>query len=361
MKMPAAMQNFEYLGAASDLQYSLAESFASQAFAQATNKNSGQAFTRFGPAVLRIETCGAALTRLALDPLRHAMEEFAERVDLRLVMIDAKESGFDATILDDLALANQTSRSDRRDALGSAPLVDPNWNTRCFIGTRQRHAVVWFTDAAAAPEWVIYDQIRNALHWTSFGGAFGLFHAAALRFEDVGCLIAGKSGSGKSTITAAAISYGFQSAGDDFVLVDLASVPRAHAIFDTIKLRENSLARFPNYQPFVRNPERRPEEKGTFHLLDAAPENLVSGFALHVILHARLVGEPQSRIVKSSAAAAFLALAPSSLLLLRTQRKRVSAKCAELVSRLPAYEFQIGTDVNAAAAELASFMRGFRP
>jgi hypothetical protein len=357
MSFGPGMQNSEGLGGASDLQFNLAERLAIKVAAQAKDNSSRQALTRFGPALLRIQTCGVALATRALDPLRHAMTESTERVDLHLIMIDAKETGVDATIFDNLALANTLTRSDRRDALGSAPLVDPNWTTRCFISKEKRRAIVWFTDAAAAPEWVIYDQIRNALHWTSFEHDFGLFHAAALQFEDVGCLIAGKSGSGKSTLTAAAIAHGFHSAGDDFVLVDLASAPRAHPIFDTVKLREDSLAQFLKYRALVRNPERQREEKATLHLSDVAPDNPVSEFALHAILHARLARESQSRIVKSSAAAAYLSLAPSSLLLLRTQSKRVSAKCAKLISRLPTYEFQIGTDVNAAAVELASFMR----
>jgi hypothetical protein len=296
------------------------------------------------------------LTQRALKPLRHAAIEFAERIDLRLELLDAKEAGFDVTKLDWPAGCPGTNNDYRRDALGRTQMVDANWSTRSFVDAEKRRAIIWFTDASAAPDWVLHDQVRNALHWAAFRGHFGLFHAAALRFDNVGCLIAGKSGSGKSTLTAAAVDRGFQTAGDDFVLIDVASTPRAYAIFDTIRLYDASLAQFQRYQPYVTNKERRAEDKNSFHLLDVAPEYLASGFPLHVVLHAALVEEPQSRIVKSTAAAAFLSLAPSSLLLLRTQNKRVSANCARLLAQIPAYEFQIGNDVQAAADELAAFL-----
>ena len=73
-----------------------------------------------------------------------------------------------------------------------------------------------------------------------------MFHAAALRYGGIGCLITGKSGSGKSTMTAAAVSRGFETAGDDFVLIETEGTPRAHAVFDTIKLDEHGLTEFRN-------------------------------------------------------------------------------------------------------------------
>jgi hypothetical protein len=44
-------------------------------------------------------------------------------------------------------------------------------------------------------------------------------------------------------------------------------------------------------------------------------------------------------------------------LLLRAQAKQVSANCAILVSRLGAYAFEIGTDIDAAVGELTEFMQ----
>src|SRR5262249_12682263 len=199
--------------------------------------------------------------------------------------------------------------------------------------------------------------IRNALHWLSFRYDFGMFHAAALRHGSTGCLVTGKSGSGKSTITAAAVANGFGSAGDDFVLIETAPMPRAHAVFDTLKLDEKSLSTFPLYGPYIRNGTRQPGDKAIVHLYDCAPDRIATGFPLHAILHARITGERESRIKPSAPGSAFLALAPSTLFLLRAQSNEVSKKCASLVGQLSAYAFDIGTDLEAAVAELAAFMQ----
>ena len=338
-----------------------ADDFMSRVLVRASRGTNGQTKAAFGPTTVKIEVCGTVLARLALDPLRHAAIGAGLPTDFLLVMVDGKETGIDSPALDRFA-TRHSGREHLADigSRRSSLTVNEDWNTRCLIDENRRHAIVWFADAARIPEWVVYDQIRNVLHWLSYESNFGLFHAAALRFEGVGCLIAGKSGSGKSTITAAAIAQGFDTAGDDFVLVESTSVPVAHAIFDTIKLDDKSLARFPKFRPFICNPGRRADEKAIVHLFDVGRDRIASGFPLHVILRAQLTGERHSRIVRSEPSDAFRALAPSSLLLLRTQGKQVSANCATLVGCLGTYVFEIGTDVDAAVAELGGFMRGLK-
>ena len=338
-----------------DTRFQLTDDFALRVLTYARQNATGKTNAAFGPATLRIEVCGTILSSIALDPLRHAATSSTTPADFQLVMIDGKDTGIDGPALDGLALFhNGREHRIKIDARRSALTVNEEWNTCCLIDADKRLAIVWFGDAATIPEWVIYDQIRNALHWLSYERNFGLFHAAALRLGAVGCLITGKSGSGKSTITAAAITHGFDTAGDDFVLIETTTVPRVHAVFDTVKLDDKGLARFSQFEPFIRNPRRG--DKAIVHLFDSNRARIASGFPLHVILHAHLTGAQQSRIVRSAPSDVFRALAPSSLFLLRAQGKQVAANCAMLVGRLGTYAFEIGTDIEAAVAELTGFM-----
>jgi hypothetical protein len=353
------MNSLEQSEVGVDTEFPPTADFALRVLAYTRQNATGKISAAFGPAKLRIETCGKVLSSIALDPLRHAAT--SSPADFKLVMIDGKETGIEGPALDGLGTFHEgREHRIKIDSRRSALTVNEEWNTRSFIDADKRHAIVWVGNAAAVPEWVIYDQIRNALHWLSHNRNFGLFHAAALRLGATGCLITGKSGSGKSTITAAAVANGFDTAGDDFVLIETTTAPRVHAVFDTVKLDDKSLARFSNLGPFIRNPVRRPDEKAIVHLFDSNRERLASDFSLHAILHARLTGELQSRIIRSAPADAFRALAPSSLLLLRAQSKQVAANCAKLVSHLDTYAFEIGTDVEAAVGELAGFMYRFK-
>ena len=334
--------------------YRIAEGLALQVLAFAERRPTAQAHVAFGPAAMQIKTCGRALSRVALDPLRHAFVERPPSIDFQLIMADGKETGIGGPTVRALGLA-EVARNPVDDGGQSTLTVSEEWNVFSMSDPEQQRIVVWFADAAAVPEWVVYDQIRNALHSLSYGRAFGMFHAAALLLGATGCLITGKSGSGKSTMTAAAVANGFSSAGDDFVLVETTPLPRVHAVFDTIKVDEKALARFPQFRRYTRN-ARRPGDKAIVHLYDSAQDRIATGFPLHAILHARLTGERQSRIFGSAPSDAFLALAPSSLLLLRARSKEISAKCAALVGILRPYAFEIGTDLDAAVSTLGAFM-----
>jgi hypothetical protein len=333
------------------------ETFASHAPGCAARGPTRRISAGFGPVTLAIETWGEMLTSVALDPLRHAMTDMDVRPDLSLLMLDGKETGIEAMVLERLW---QQQGGDYGPIVPPRRLtltINEDMNVRTLVDAHRQRIAVWFGDVAAAPEWLIYDQIRNALHLASRERSFGMFHAAALRYRGVGCLITGKSGSGKSTMTAAAVTRGFETAGDDFVLIETDGTPRAHAIFDTIKLDERGLTEFPQFRPFICNATRPAEDKAITHLYDAAPDRIASGFPLRAILHARLTGERQSRIVASTRAAAYLALTPSTMFLLRAENREVGAKCAALVDSLDAYAFEIGTDSTAAVAELSAFIR----
>ncbi len=310
----------------------------------------------FGPVTLAIETWGETLTSVALDPLRHAMTDRDVRPDLSLLMLDGKETGIGAMVLENLWHEHEDGDVAMAHPRRLTLTINEDMNARTLVDAQRQRIAVWFGDVAAAPEWLVYDQIRNALHLASRERSFGMFHAAALRYGGVGCLITGKSGSGKSTMTAAAVSRGFDTAGDDFVLIETEGTPRAYAVFDTIKLDERGLTEFPQFRPYIRNATRRAEDKAITHLYDAARDRIASGFPLRAVLHARLTGERQSRIAASTPAAAYLALTPSTTFLLRAQNREVGAKCAALVAGLSAYVFEIGTDADAAVAELSSFM-----
>lgn len=336
------------------------DDFATSAVAFAKQCGTARLHAAIGPVSVDFEVCGPVLGKVALDPLRHAAVEFPDAVDLSVIMIDGRATGLDGPMFDLAEMRDAPLQRGSNGVRGSTLTINDEWQTRCLIDADSRRAIVWFADAGAVPEWVVYDQIRNALHWLSHEKHFGLFHAAALRHSGIGCLITGKSGSGKSTLTAAAIAAGFDSAGDDFVLIEMDGTPRVHAVFDTLKMDPKSVAWVPRYKGAVR-PSRRADDKGIVHLFDADRERIASGFPLHVILHARLTGQPPSRIVESPPAKIFRALAPSTLMLLRSQSRQVAANCAKLTERLGTYTFEIGTDVDGAVAELARFMGRIKP
>ena len=84
-----------------------------------------------------------------------------------------------------------------------------------------------------------------------------------------GVLIAGKSGSGKSTTTLACLTSGLLYAGDDYVLADVAAEPYVHSLYSTAKLVPDNCDRFPQLRPLVSNPDKLDEQKALIYLREA--------------------------------------------------------------------------------------------
>jgi hypothetical protein len=318
----------------------------------------------FGPTVVEIVSCGATMDELALGGLRHAACAEDIEADFRIVAIDSQDTDIASAPVWSFPPTGDRAHMCRQQFDGGRLDVGLNleWRTWGIFDRQRKLALIWSHDAARTPEWVIRDQTRNALHWWSQFRRWGLFHAAALRLGDRGCLIAGKSGSGKSTVTAAALLAGFSTAGDDFVLVETNGLaPRVHAVFHTIKIDDASLDRLPQLKSSASKPIPLPNEKFLVRLFEAAPDRVATDFPVHAVLHSRVAGTSKSRIARSHSSRVFSALAPSTVLLLRTQENEIVAKSAELARSLPAYSFDIGVDINEAVETLRSFMAELSP
>src|SRR6516225_3862534 len=98
--------NFSERSEVGDTKFQLTDDFALRVLAYARQKATGKTNAAFGPATLRIETCGMVLSSIALDPLRHAATSATTPADFKLVMIDGKDTGIDGPELDGFALLN---------------------------------------------------------------------------------------------------------------------------------------------------------------------------------------------------------------------------------------------------------------
>jgi hypothetical protein len=232
--------------------------------------------------------------------------------------------------------------------------LDEDTGTWQVFDRTQGRAAIWTRDAAALPEWERAFPLRTLLNWLLAPAAETLAHAAVVCEGDRGLLLAGAGGSGKSTTTAACLAAGLATCGDDFVAVSLGARPRAHALFDTLKLDERSLRLFPRFAGAI--PARPPPgAKARIHLSELDPSPLRPSCALEAIVVPRLApGEP-TRIAPLPKQEALRALAPTTIFLTRGAERETAAKLAALVRGLPTFGLRIG----GAPGEAASTLRGF--
>ncbi len=214
-----------------------------------------------------------------------------------------------------------------------------------------RHLIPWWERAAP---------LRIALFWALGGEGRQLVHAGVVGDSRGGALVAGASGSGKTTVALAALTRGIGYLSDDYVLLDttpgtahslynVVSVrpgpdATAHALYRTAKLDDGHLARFPMLAEAAAFPP--PEAAGEKAVLDVVAT--MPG-AVHDQLPIRAVLVPKIRgghtqVRPTSPTRALLALAPSTVFQMPFRDGSVLGSLGALVQRVPCFDLEVGDD-----------------
>ena len=224
----------------------------------------------------------------------------------------------------------------------------------------RREGIYWIRSGRDLPSWEPGAPLRYFIHWLAYLERAQLIHAAGLAYDGSGLLLTGAGGSGKSTTTAAAIASGWQTAGDDFVLVENTSWPLIHSIYDTVKLAGMALEVVPDMAKLAVNPQRSPDDKARIHLRHTHNNRLVASMPVSAIFSLHITNEEITNIVPASKAAIMKALAPSTLFLLRTGMQESFAQISELINNMSCYSIELGKNPFEAVEVLARVIKTFK-
>ena len=211
----------------------------------------------------------------------------------------------------------------------------------------------WLRDVATTPYYEFAAPFKHVLQWwiAEQGGA--LLHSAAVGLDGNGILIAGPSGSGKSSTALACVDAGFAFASDDYVLIDEQHPPRAHLAYATAKVVRSSLSRHAQHQQHFRN-LARDDEKPMLFIQDVAPGRIGAPLALKAVVLPTVMHRATTRFVRISPAEMLRALAPSSIMLFPLAGNAAFRRMADLCRELPCWRAELADD----PADVAAAMRG---
>ena len=174
-----------------------------------------------------------------------------------------------------------------------------------------------------------------------------IIHAGLVGRENKGILLAGKSGSGKSTSSLVCLNAGFQFLGEDYVglqqVQDGSYV--GHSIYNSVFLKSSDLARFPSFSPYLIKGLSH-EEKCAVVLSQVCPERLARLIPIRALVLPRVVDTAHPKFYPASKGEALLALGPSSLMQIPNRRLGAYGfeKMAHLVESVPCYWLELGRD-----------------
>ncbi len=188
--------------------------------------------------------------------------------------------------------------------------------------------------------------MRVGFHWwSSTTPSLQPMHAGAVGRDDGGVLIAGRGGAGKSTTALACVDGGLLYAGDDYTLLDVDG-PMVYGLYNTAKLRPESLDRFPHLAALVDNADALETQKAMLFLSRHRPEQVSTGFPVRAIVLPRVTGHPHTEVVPATAHDALAAIAPTTMFQLPGALPELFAKVKRLAHAVPCYWLDAGTELS---------------
>jgi hypothetical protein len=303
-------------------------------------------YYRIGSIVVRLRFAGAALVPVLTPALAHLGIDPTSLPHVTVCLFDQASTGTmpPARMW---ALSAHGARGEIQGFNTSRyrAVYDAAERALCVADLDRHLAIFCVRDAGAVPYYERGAPLRSILHWLLGRHERQLVHAAAVGTPRGGALLAGKSGSGKSTAALACIGSPLGYAGDDYVVVDRESPPRVHSLYSTAKIHAEQLDRLPHIRALVDNAAHLATEKALIFLHRHLPDRLSKGFPVRVLLLPRITGERETRLVPASPAAALGALAPTTVFQLPGEAHRTFATLSSLVRRVPSYWLDAGTDI----------------
>ena len=309
--------------------------------------------------ILRLRFAGPGLIP-RLDPaLAHlAVPLSDERPGLTVLVWDSHSTGISLPPppwgLHDLLPRNEV-RGFTTSRIRTA--FDPTSLTVSMLDLASAAGVFWVRSASEVAYYESGAPLRSLLHWWMAGLGLYCAHAAAVGTSDGGALLVGRGGTGKSTTALACLEAGLSYVGDDYCLLSSHPEPSVYSLYSSAKLNPHDLARFPGLAALVTNRDRLTTEKALLFLHQPRRAQTVGSLPVKAVLLPRVVPGSETRLVQTSAAAALLALAPSTLFQLQPGAADSFPAMSRFVREVRCYTLELGRDLDRIPDAVAAAVR----
>lgn len=296
---------------------------------------------------IRLAGSNPELQHVFLPSLSHLKTEIGVMSDPDLTIWYADAQGIESLIpeppFDDF---NGVGYSEMAEEEGFYIYYQPAFRQVFLYSEEKKLGIYWCLNRNTIPWWEPTFSFRIILHWWTKEKPLQLMHAGAVAVTEAGgWLIAGPSGSGKSSTCLTLLERGLLYLGDDYVLVKTDSPPAVFTVYQTAKLEpDNFQNRFGEFTEYLENPDTYRQEKAIFNIYQPFPDSFIASVPLRGVLLPRVTGKPDSEIVPVSGGKALLGIAPTTLRHLPHFREGSYSKMKDLILQVPVLEWRLGTD-----------------
>ena len=314
-------------------------------------------FYSIGGRTIRLRFAGSALVPRITPALEHLTTQPDASPALTVCLWDG-ESTQSLKSPAPRSLKDDTGRGEVRHFYGDRILTAYN-NGSGAVSMMERSknlALWWIRDAADVPFYESGSPLLTLFHWWMNGRGLQVVHAGAVGTRKAGVLLAGRSGSGKSTTALACLDSELLYAGDDHCLLGMNPIPYVFSLYSSAKLEADQMQRFPHLLNAMSHLDRPDTEKMTLLLGQHYPDKMTNGFPVRAIFVPRVAHRPDTTLSPISAGMALRALAPTTLLQLPYAKQSALADMARFVKKVPCFELELGTELHQIPEVIMNFL-----
>jgi len=221
-------------------------------------------------------------------------------------------------------------------------------------------AVYWANQAAQVPPYARAAALRSILHvWMRAQGRIFL-HGASVAIGGESVLLAGRGGSGKSTTALLCALAGWEYLGDDYCLASAGENPRTYSLYNSAKLPPDQWDRFARWTGSPHAIKDPQSGKAIVFLHYDPTTRVIPEAGLRAIILPVVGGGARTALSMESAAAAWKAMGPSTVLQLPGAGAQDLAQIGGLARRVPCYRLQLGGDWDEIPSIVAEALGGIR-
>jgi hypothetical protein len=311
---------------------------------------------RFLDATLQFRIAGAGLHEALTAAFEHlpTLDDDDAPADLEIVASDSTTTPSPLR-----GLGHGPGRATLADDRGGVEVLAAEPSMTVLQATDRRLGY-WAEGVATIPVWQRASPFRTAMHWWLADRGLQLVHAAAVAVDGHGLLIAGGSGSGKSTTALRCARGGLGYAGDDYVVVDPGSRV-VHSLYSSGKADLGRLRADPELLPNPLLPTLAVDDKAVTFLGRERPEVVATGFTAVGLVVAEVRGGGSTTVEPLSRRDALAALSVTTLHQLPGDRAGTLRRAVEIVSTLPCRRLVLGTDHQRIPSVIASLIEDLAP
>lgn len=182
-----------------------------------------------------------------------------------------------------------------------------------------------------------------------------MIHAAVVGQDGKGVLIAGRSGTGKTTFAASCLAHGMEFVSDDYSLLSASGPLRAMPLYSVVAINPDMFAKFHSLEQLSTEP-KLVRLDGKIQL--TIPRwRLAESLDIKAVIIPAIAGDSEPSICRTKPNSAMVHMLQSSAMqVFRERDTELIRQMAQRLAGLPVYEMRMSTDLSKNPAALRDFI-----